>query len=452
MKRRDFFTSSAIVGASIPLGMTPLLSSCSGSESKGSSKRKASYTPEQLGMFSFAKQAPDGKPLKAALIGNGDRGTGAAIQFLSAGNDLSIVALADIFEDRQNRCRGILMEKKNNRVDDDKCFLGFEAYKKVLELDIDLVLIATPTHFHPEHFKAAVAAGKHIFMEKPAGVDPVGIRTVLVAARQAKEMGLTVVTGNQRRHQRDYWEAYMQVKNGALGDVLSATAHWNQGAWWNKTRRPEWSDMEYNIRNWFNIKWLSGDHILDQAVHNIDVVTWFTGWLPEKAVGYGGRSRRLTGDIFDFFSVDYSYANNKRMMATARQIDGCDTNVSESVMGTEAVLLTGGGMRIENFDGETLWKYDYDANPVVGGHDQEHVHLVESIRMNQKVNQAEDIANSTLVSILGREAAYTGKEISWEEIMASDLRYGPTEYTLGPLPDYKEGGAPVPGRDPKAPM
>ena len=214
---------------------------------------------------------------------------------------------------------------------------------------------------------------------------------------------------------------------------------------------PKWNIIS---RNWFNVKWLSGDHILDQAVHNIDVVTWFTGWLPEKAAGYGGRARRLTGDIFDFFSVDYSYANNKRMMATARQIDGCDTNVSESVMGTEGVLLTGDGMRIENFDGETLWKYDYDANPVVGGHDQEHVHLVESIRLNQKVNQAEDIANSTLVSILGREAAYTPgpEEISWEEIMASDLRYGPTEYALGPLPDYKEGVPPVPGRDPKAPM
>jgi predicted dehydrogenase len=212
--------------------------------------------------------------------------------------------------------------------------------------------------------------------------------------------------------------------------------------------------MEYNIRNWFNIKWLSGDHLLDQGVHNIDVATWFTGWLPEKAVGYGGRARRLTGDIFDFFSVDYRYANNKRMMATARQIDGCDTNVSESIMGTEGVLYTGGPerMRIENFEGEVIWKYDYDANPVVGGHQQEHVHLVESIRQNQKVNQAEDIALSTLVSILGREAAYTGKEISWEEIMASDLRYGPTEYALGPLPDYEEGVAPVPGRDPKAPL
>jgi len=452
MNRRKFFASSAIIGASLPLSMAPIVSSCSREENKGNSKGKVTYTPEQLGMPSFAKQAPDGKPLKAALIGNGSRGTGAAVQFLSAGNDLSIVALADVFEDRQQKCREILIEKNNNKVDDDKCFLGFDAYKKVLDLDIDVVLIATPTHFHPEQFKAAVAAGKHVFMEKPAAVDPVGIRTVLVAAKQAEAQGLTVVTGNQRRNQRNYWEAYMQIKNGAIGEVFSATAHWNQGAWWNKAKRPEWSDMEYNIRNWFNIKWLSGDHILDQAVHNIDVVTWFTGWLPEKAVGYGGRARRLTGDIFDFFSVDYSYANNKRIMATARQIDGCDTNVSESITGTKGVLYTGGkGMRIENFEGEVVWNYDREANPFVGGHTQEHVHFVESIRKNQKVNQAEDIALSTLVSIMGREAAYTGKEITWEEIMASDLRYGPTEYALGPLPDYHEGVAPVPGRDPKSP-
>jgi myo-inositol 2-dehydrogenase/D-chiro-inositol 1-dehydrogenase len=451
MKRRDFFTSSTLLGASIPLGVTPLISSCSSNGHK--SKNKESFTPEQLGMPSFAEQAPDGRPLKAGLIGCGSRGTGAAVQFLNAGNDLSIVALADVFEDRQQKCREILIEEKNNEVDDDKCFLGFDAYKKVLEQDIDLVLIASPTHFHPDQFKAAVEAGKHVFMEKPAGVDPVGIRTVLVAAKQAEAMGLTVVTGNQRRNQRDYWEAYMQIKNGAIGDVLSATAHWNQGAWWNKLHRPEWTDMEYNIRNWFNIKWLSGDHLLDQGVHNIDVVTWFTGWLPETAVGYGGRARRMTGDIFDFFSVDYRYANNKRMMATARQIDGCDQNVSESVMGTEGVLYTAGkNTRIENFDGEVIWKYDYDANPVVGGHQQEHVHLVESIRLNKKVNQAEDIALSTLVSIMGREATYTGKEITWDEIMASDLRYGPTEYALGPLPDYKEGVAPVPGRDPKAPL
>ena len=404
-----------------------------------------------MGMPSFNKKAVDGRPLRAGLIGCGDRGTGAAVQFLDAGNDLSIVTLADVFEDRMDQCRKILLDKHSNAVDDSKCFLGFDAYKKVLEQDIDVVLIATPTHFHPDQFKAAVEAGKHVFMEKPAGVDPVGIRTVLVAAKQAEAMGLTVVTGNQQRNQKDYWEAYLRVKNGMLGEILSATAHWNQGAWWNKYRRPQWSDMEYNIRNWFNVKWLSGDHLLDQGVHNIDVVYWFTGWTPESAVGFGGRARRLTGDIFDFFSVDYRYPNNKRSLATARQIDGCDTNVSETVMGTHAIFYSR-PMRIENYQGEVLWQYDYDAEPVVGGHSQEHVHFVESIRNNTKVNQAEDIAISTLISIQGREAAYTGQQISWDEIMNSDLRYGPTEYALGPLPDYHEGVAPVPGKDPKAPI
>ena len=451
MKRRDFFTGTALIGASIPLGVAPLMTSCSGNDSKG--KKKTSYTPEQLGMPSFNAQAADGKPLKAGLIGCGYRGTGAAAQFLSAGNDLSVVALADVFEDRQQTCREILLEKKNNKVEDSMCFLGFDAYKKLLEQDIDVVLIATPNHFHPDHFKAAVEAGKHVFMEKPAGVDPVGVRTVLVAAKQAEAMGLTVITGNERRHRLDYWKSYLQIKNGAIGDVLSATAHWNQGSWWNKTVRQNWSDMEYNLRNWSNIKWLCGDLLLEQTVHNIDVASWFTGWLPETAVGFGGRARRTTGDIYDFFSVDYRYTGNKRMLATGRQIDGCDKNVSVSVMGTEGVLYIGGkdakieNARIENFDGEVLWTYDYEAHPVVDGHVQEHVHLVESIRQNQKVNQAEDLALTTLVSILGREAAYTGQELTWDEIMASELRYGPTEYAMGPLPGYEEGVAPLPGRD-----
>ncbi len=448
MKRRDFLATSTLLGASIPLGITPLMSSCTSSD-KGSSEQ---FSPEQLGIFSFVPQAPDGKPIKAALVGCGDRGTGAAFNFLKAGNGLSIIALGDLFQDRLTNCREKLAKEKNNIVADDMCFLGFDAIHKVLALDIDVVLICTPTHFHPEHLKAAVAANKNVFMEKPAAVDPVGIRTVMVAARQAESAGLTIVTGNQRRHQRDYWEAYLQIKNGAIGEVLSATAHWNQGALWNKKKRPEWSDMEYNIRNWFNIKWLSGDHLLDQGIHNIDIATWFTGMLPVKAVGYGGRARRLTGDIFDFFSVDYRYANNKRMMATARQIDGCDNNVSESILGTKGVLYTDGGMRIENFQGEVIWKYDYEANPVKNAYDQEHVHLVESIRLNKKINQAEALANSTMVAILGREAAYTGKVITWDEIMSSDLRYGPTEYVLGPLPEYTEGVAPIPGRFPGAPL
>ncbi|OAV67016.1 putative oxidoreductase ycjS [Bacteroidales bacterium Barb4] len=454
MKRRDFLTNSALIGAGIPLGVAPaVLSSCS--EQGGGEAALKHFSPEELGMFSFADIAPDGKPLKAALVGCGDRGTGAATQFLKAGNDVSIVALVDLFPDRMDTCRKVLSEQFHNEVDDANCFFGFDAYTKVLAMEeIDLVLLCTPTHFRPEHFKAAVEAGKHIFMEKPCAVDPTGIRTVIAAAKVAAGKGLTVVTGNQRRHRRDYWEAFIQVKNGLIGDVVSATAHWDQGAWWNKRKRPEWSDMEYNIRNWFNIKWLSGDHLLDQAIHNIDVVTWFMEQRPEKAVGFGGRAQRLTGDIFDFFSVDYYYEHNKRMLATARQIDGCDGNVSEQVYGTKGIALLNdhNDIKIVDYAGNELWKYDYEAHPVKNPYDQEHVHLVESIRLDKKINQAEALAYSTQVAILGREAAYTGKPISWDEIMSSSLRYGPESYEMGALPDYKEGVAPVPGKAPDAPV
>ena len=450
MKRRDFLTNSALLGATAI--MPAAVTSCSNDNNKGTEKKLSN---EELGMFSFVNIAPDGDPLKAALIGCGDRGTGAASQFLESGPNVSIVALADLFSDRMDTCRKILSEKFNNTIEDDRCFIGFEAYKKILEMpDIDIVLLCTPTHFRPEHFKAAVEAGKHIFMEKPCAVDPVGIRTVIAASKVATSKGLTVITGNQRRHRRDYWEAYAQVRNGLIGEVVSATSHWNQGAWWNKRHIPEWSDMEYCIRNWFNIKWLSGDHILDQGIHNIDVVTWFMGDLPIRATGYGGRARRLTGDIFDFFSVDYCYNNNKRMLHTARQIDGCDGNVSEQVLGTKGIALLndGGEIKILDWNGDILWEYDFVNKPVNNPYNQEHIHLVESIRMGKKINQAEDLAYSNMVAIMGREAAYTGKAITWDEIMSSSLRYGPEIYEMGPLPDYHEGVVPIPGKDPSAPF
>ena len=454
MKRRDFLTKSALVGSAIPLGIgvPALLTSCKDNTGKNSTGK---YSAEELGMFSFVEIAPDGEPLKAALIGCGDRGTGAALQFLEAGPNVSIVALADVFSDRMDHCRNVLLDKFNNKVDDSNCFIGFDSYKKVMDIsDIDVVLLCTPTHFRPDHFKAAIEAGKHVFMEKPCAIDPVGIRTVIAASKVATSKGLTVITGNQRRHRKDYWEAYIQVRNGLIGEVISATSHWNQGAWWNKKQRPEWSDMEYCIRNWFNIKWLSGDHILDQGIHNIDIATWFMGKNPMHAVGYGGRARRLTGDIFDFFSVDYYFENNKRMLHTARQIDGCDGNVSEQIIGSKGIaqLNDNGNIHILDWEGNTLWKYDYESKPVNNPYNQEHIHLVESIRKNKKINQAEDLAMSNLVAILGREAAYTGKSIKWDEVMASGLRYGPEEYKMGPLSDYQEGVVPVPGKEPGSPI
>ncbi|OUO55049.1 hypothetical protein B5F77_02200 [Parabacteroides sp. An277] len=453
MKRRNFLTNMTLIGAGIPLGVSSVaVTSCTSSSSQSAGEVAKSYTPEELGMFSFVEVAPDGKPLKAALIGCGDRGTGAATQFLKAEPNVSIIALADLFPDRMAGCRNVLKDC-GNEVQDANCFLGFDAYQKVMAMDeVDVVLLCTPTHFRPEHFKAAVEAGKHIFMEKPCAVDPVGIRTVIAASKVATAKGLTVIAGTQRRHRKDYWEAYVQVKNGLIGDIVSSSAHWDQGAWWNKAKRPEWSDMEYCIRNWFNIKWLSGDHILDQAVHNIDVVTWFMGERPMRAVGFGGRAQRLTGDIYDFFSVDYYYEHSKRMLATARQIDGCEGNISEQVYGTKGVafLNNGDDIKIADYVGNVLWKYDYQNHPVKNPYEQEHVHLVGSIRLEKKINQAEDLAYSTQVAILGRESAYTGKSITWDEIMASTLRYGPEKYEMGAMPFYKEGEVPKPGKAPVA--
>jgi predicted dehydrogenase len=245
----------------------------------------------------------------------------------------------------------------------------------------------------------------------------------------------------------------MQVRNGLIGDIISCSVHSNQGSVWYKTQRPEWSDMEYCIRNWFNIKWVSGDHIVDQAIHFIDIATWFMGQYPERAVGYGGRARRVTGDTFDFFCVDYYYNKNKKKMFTeARQIDGCDSDFSDQVYGTKGVVFMNymnDDVKIVDYNGNTLWEYDYAKKPVKTPYQQEHIHLVESIRLGKKINQAEALAYSTQIAIMGREAAYTGKEVEWDEIMQSPLRYGPESYELGHLPDYHEGEVPKPGISPK---
>ena len=449
MKRRDFLTNSVLTGVGIPLGVAPLaFSSCNGQQTS------KTISPEELGMFSFATIAPDGKPLKAALIGCGSRGTGAAVQFLAAGSDLSIIALADVFADRMESCRKTLKEHSNNEVPDTNCFIGFDAFRKVLDMnEVELVLLCTPTFFRPEHFKAAIDAGKHVFMEKPCAVDPTGVRTVLVSAKAAMNKGLTVVTGTHKRHRRDYWEAFVQVRNRLIGDLIHATAHGHQGAMWFKNRRPEWNDMEYCIRNWFNIYWLSGGLFIDQTIHNIDVATWFLGQFPTRAIGMGGRAQRTIGDTYDFQSVDYHYEKGKRMLATGRQIDGCDGNFSEQIYGSKGIaFLTDSSedVKIMDYNGNILWKYDYEAMPVKNPYEQEHIHLVESIRQNKKINQAEALAYSCQIAILGCEAAFTGKALTWEEMMSSGLRYGPEKIEFGNLPNYQEGVVPVPGQTPKA--
>lgn len=397
-------------------------------------------------------KAPEGKPLKAGLIGCGGRGTGAAQQFVQAGAGTSIVALGDVFPDRLDACRKELAANVKQNVADDKCFVGFDAFQKVIDSGVDVVLLATPPHFRPQHLAAAIDAGKHVFMEKPVAVDPVGIRSIIESAKKAQTKNLSIVTGTQRRHQPSYKQAYERIKNGAIGDITAVRVFWNQGQLWYKERQQGWSDMEWIIRDWVNWTAMSGDHICEQHVHNLDVATWFLGAYPVKAVGMGGRSRRVTGDQYDFFSVDYEMENGVHVHSMCRQIDGCANDVSEYIVGTNGWAYLSGGQKgcvIYKKDGTVAWQFsrpeaeEGTKGKRVDPYVLEHVDLVNSIRTATPYNEAENTAKSTLMAIMGRQAAYTGKMVTWDEIMKSNLRLGPTEYAMGPTPI--EVKIPVPG-------
>ncbi|MGQ8337138.1 Gfo/Idh/MocA family protein [Sunxiuqinia sp. A32] len=442
INRRRFLESTALAGIGV-LGAGAVLSSC-----------KKKLDNSALGLPPVLNAAPAGKKLRAGLVGVGNRGTGAAINFISAGPDLEIVALADVFQDKIDACRK-RFESYKRPIPEENCFVGFDGYKKLMALkDVDVVLLATPPQFRPEHFKEAVKQQKHVFLEKPMAVDPVGIRSVIATAKKAEAIGLNVVTGTQRRHQEDYIETYKQVANGAIGEIVSAKAFWNQNHVWFRTREEGWDDMTYMIRNWNNFSWLCGDHILDTHVHNIDVVNWFVGKHPESAVGYGGRHRRLTGDQYDFFSIDFDFGNGLCSHSMCRQIDNCANGTGELIVGTEG--YTNCQNTIFNHDGSIKWKFEYpkdeNGQPMnkikIPPYVQEHMHLVHAIRTGGYVNQAEQTAISTLTAIMGRTAAYTGKKITWDEIFKSDMDLGPKEIKFGPVD--MEFPVPIPGTAHKA--
>jgi myo-inositol 2-dehydrogenase / D-chiro-inositol 1-dehydrogenase len=436
LSRRNFLGKSALIGAAGVIGMNAL-ASCS------SKTNNVDYVfPPVL------DKAPDGVKLRAGLVGCGNRGTGAALNFLSAGNDLELVALADVFEDKVWDCRNKL-GKQRVEVPESNCFWGFDSYKSLLDIDLDVVILATPPHFRPAYFDACVQAKKHVFMEKPVCVDPVGARQIIATSKKAENMGLTVITGTQRRHQRDYLETYRQVASGAIGEIVSAKAWWLQSHVWFRTREEGWSDMEYMLRNWNNFCWLCGDHILDTHVHNIDIINWFLGKNPVEAVGFGGRARRLTGDQYDFFSIDFNYGNGVFSHSMSRQIDDCANTLGEHIVGTNG--YTNCKNIIYNLDGTEKWKYEYPKNKdgksteivAVSPYVQEHISLVNAIRTNKPVVEAERTAISTLTAIMGRTAAYTGQLVTWEEMMNSTIKLGPEKYEMGPV--NMEFPVPVPG-------
>ncbi|MFZ0471947.1 MAG: Gfo/Idh/MocA family oxidoreductase [Bacteroidales bacterium] len=435
ISRRSFLGTAAAAGAA-GIVVPTLLTSCA-------PKHKNVVLPVML------EKAPDGPLLKAGLIGCGGRGTGAAINFIHAGPNLTISALGDVFTDRITSCRERLAED-GVQIADENCFTGFDAYQKVIESGVDIIILATPPVFRPEHVEAAVSAGKHVFMEKPVAVDPVGARQILASGEKAKGMELSIVTGTQRHHQHDYVATWGKIQEGMIGDIVSANCYWNQGQLWYREPNPSWTEMEYMIRDWVNWSWLSGDHIVEQHVHNIDVISWFTGKRPVSAVSFGSRQRRPTGDQYDFFSTDFVYEGGIHVHSMCRQINGCESNVSEWIQGTKGTSNCQN--TVWDKAGTQLWKYDgykldeagkMTEDLAISPYDQEHIDFVTAIRTGKPLNEAEFVAYSTMAGIMGRVSAYTGKLVTWDEMMNSELKLGPKVYAMGPVDVPKT--VPVPG-------
>ncbi|MDO9580306.1 MAG: Gfo/Idh/MocA family oxidoreductase [Bacteroidales bacterium] len=426
ISRRNFLGKAATVGVA-GVVVPSIITSCA------REAKKVVAIPTML------DQAPDGPVLKAGVIGCGGRGTGAANDFLSAGPNLQIVALGDTFQDRIDSCKASILKQHGQEVPVENCFVGFDAYQKVIDSGVDIIITATPPFFRPMIVEAAIQAKKHVFSEKPVCVDPAGARSLMATAQKAKGMDLCIVTGTQRRHQRDYVANWQQVAQGSIGEITGGNAWWNGGKLWHRDPNASWSEMEYMIRNWVNWTWLSGDHIVEQHVHNLDVMNWFTGAHPVKAVGFGSRLRRVTGDQYDNFSIDFTFENGIHVHSMCRQINGCVNNVSERIQGSKG--STNCQNTILDLAGNEVWKYDYpldeDGQPgrsvSVNPYVQEHIDLVTAIRTGQVINEMENTAISTMVAIMGRISAYTGKETTYEEMMNSDLKLGPKVFDFGPV-------------------
>jgi predicted dehydrogenase len=405
--------------------------------------------------FINTARAAAGGDVKIGLIGCGGRGTGAVLDAMGAATkviypsagyhtedvaqgakierkDIKVVALADLFEDRLESCL-VQLAKLGVKIPTDMCFTGFDAYKRLLAVEeVNYVILATPPHFRPAQLKAAVEAGKHVFLEKPAAVDAPGVRTVIEAGKLATQKGLGIAAGTQRRHMTSYRETIRRIQDGAIGDIVYAKCYWNGGEIWVIQREPGWSDMEWQLRNWNYFTWLSGDHIVEQHVHNLDIMNWVLGAHPVRAVsGLGGRQVRTGeehGHIFDHFAVEFEYPGGVSMFSQSRQINGCRNLVGEEVVGTGGTSNCAD--RIRPKEGGA-WRF---REKVPNPYKQEHANLIASIRAGEPINEAQAVAESTMAGILGREAVYSGQAVDWDTAIKSTTRLGPEQYEFGPHP------------------
>lgn len=373
--------------------------------------------------------------IKVAVVGCGGRGTGAAIQALSSGKNVKLVAMADAFQNRiDDSYKHITSDDAtdNGHIRDkvdvpaERRFVGFDAYKKAIAL-CDVVILATPPGFRPAHFEEAVNAGKHVFMEKPVAVDPAGIKIVLAAAEKAKAKKLNVVVGLQRHYQTVYRELMKRHQDGIIGEIVSASAWWNNDGVWVNPRKPGMTEMEYQMRNWYYFNWLCGDHICEQHIHNIDVINWAKNAYPVKARGTGGREVRKGknyGEIFDHHIVEFEYADGTIMNSQCRHIPGTWAKVDELAIGTKGSIKFGQGI-ISDHKGKVLYQHNSENDP--NPYQVEHDELFDAVSKGvYRFEDATNGAHSTMTSILGRMATYSGQIITVDQALASNLNIMPS--------------------------
>jgi predicted dehydrogenase len=393
-----------------------------------------------LAVERFALGASNEDSLKVALVGCGGRGSGAAKQALSTSGKTKLIAVADAFRDRLEGALNNLKQQFTNdpskvEVPEEHRFVGFDAYKQAIAL-ADVVILATPPGFRPIHFEEAVKQGKHIFMEKPVAVDAPGVRRVLAAAEEAKKKNLKVGVGLQRHHQPGYIETIKRLHDGAIGDIVAMRAYWNDSGVWVRPRQPNQTEMEYQMRNWYYFTWLSGDHINEQHIHNIDVINWVKNGYPVKAVGMGGRQVRVGkdyGEIYDHHAVEFHYADGSISFSQARHQPGTWSSVSEAVIGTK------GKCQVNAFQitGGTPWRFKQEQP--VDPYQREHDDLFAAIRDGTPYDESDYGAKSTMTAILGRMATYSGKEIEWSKALASNIDLMPEKFAWDAAPKPHPG-------------
>jgi predicted dehydrogenase len=432
--RRDFLKTTAIAGTALAANLT-LLSNV---------------------------HAAEKDTIRVGLVGCGGRGSGAADDVLRAAPNVEVVAIGDVFKFRVDALRKQLLEtaksdetvkRLGNRVNlpEDRCFVGLNAYKDVINNSgANYIILATPPGFRPLHLQTAVEAGKNIFTEKPVGTDGPGIVKVLDAYEKAKKKNLAIVAGTQRHHQLGYIETMKRIHDGAIGDITALRCYWNQGNIWFRKRDElrklgvQDSDLAYQLWNWYHFCWICGDHIVEQHVHNLDVCNWAMGTHPVRAVGMGGRTSlpqsnpNVNGNIFDHFAIDYEYPKDVHMMSMCRQIDGCEGNVSEALVGTKGTCRP--DQYVINGKHLITRAQDKKDKPYV----KEHTDLIASIRAGKPLNELKNVAESTLTAIMGRMSAYTGKAVTWNDALNSKEDLFPKN--LDWQSSMSAAAVPVPGK------